>query len=56
LLPTWYDIDDRATLQRLCDELLGSEMETNGYPAPASRAFLHDLIEREGRQRIWPNE
>jgi rSAM/selenodomain-associated transferase 1 len=55
LLPTWYDVDDRATLQRLCHELLGSANEgTKGYAAPETRNFLASLIEREGRERIWP--
>ncbi|CAN5123267.1 TIGR04282 family arsenosugar biosynthesis glycosyltransferase [soil metagenome] len=55
LLPTWYDVDDRATLRRLCDELLGSaDGETKGYAAPETRAFLARLIEQEGRERIWP--
>ncbi|CAN5737202.1 TIGR04282 family arsenosugar biosynthesis glycosyltransferase [soil metagenome] len=57
LLPTWYDVDDRATLRRLCEELFGSgNAETEGYAAPATRAFLMRLIEEEGRERIWPNE
>jgi hypothetical protein len=53
LLPTWYDVDDRATLRRLCDELLGGGTST-GYKAPETTAFLQDLIAREGRDRIWP--
>src|SRR4051794_16481433 len=57
LLPTWYDVDDRATLRRLCDELLGpAATEGDGFAAPATRAFLADLIAREGRERLWPNE
>ena len=57
LLPTWYDVDDRATLSRLCQELFGSHgIATNSFPAPATRDFLFQLLEREGRDRIWPNE
>ena len=56
LLPIWYDVDDRATLRRLCDELLDPKSNTGGYEAPATREFLARLIEREGRDRIWPNE
>ncbi|MDP9004369.1 MAG: TIGR04282 family arsenosugar biosynthesis glycosyltransferase [Verrucomicrobiota bacterium] len=57
LLPTWYDVDDRATLRRLCHEFF----EANGnapdaFPAPATRSFLEELLQREGRDRIWPNE
>jgi hypothetical protein len=57
-LPTWYDIDDRATLRRLCQELFGSNGNSDGdaSPAPATRAYLGALLEREGRNRIWPNE
>lgn len=50
-LPTCYDVDDRATLQRLCDNLL-----TGDEHAPATKDFLAQLIKREGRARIWPNE
>jgi rSAM/selenodomain-associated transferase 1 len=57
LLPTWYDVDDRETLARLCHELFGSNgTASEGLAAPATRGFLRDLIEREGRSRIWPNE
>jgi rSAM/selenodomain-associated transferase 1 len=53
LLPTWYDVDDRTTLQRLCDELLGGEASA-GYHAPETRQFLENVIASEGRDRIWP--
>jgi hypothetical protein len=57
LLPTWYDVDDRATLSRLCQELFGSNGTTaNSSAAPATRDFLSELLQREGRDRIWPNE
>jgi rSAM/selenodomain-associated transferase 1 len=43
-LPGWYDVDDRATLRRLCDELLGSPVHADGgYPAPHTRRFLLGL-------------
>src|SRR2546423_7943473 len=55
LLPAWYDVDDRATLSRLCQELFGSNGSANaGFAAPATRGFLSELIRREGRGRIWP--
>jgi len=54
LLPTWYDVDDRMTLQRLCDELLGNPEAVAGYPAPETHRFLAGIVEREGRGRIWP--
>lgn len=57
LLPTWYDVDDRTTLRRLCDELLGSAQgPRGGFAAPATRDFLAEIIAREGCDRIWPNE
>lgn len=48
-LPPFFDVDDRVALRRLCVELLGA----NGASAPATKAFLQDLIAREGRERIW---
>jgi len=57
LLPTWYDVDDRRTLSRLCREFFGSNgSDERSFAAPATRGFLRDLLEREGRDRIWPNE
>lgn len=57
LLPVWYDVDDRTTLRRLCHEFFDANGSANpGYPAPATRAFLDELLRREGRDRIWPNE
>lgn len=50
MLPAFYDIDDRATLRRLCHDLVE---EANGH-APATLEFLEQLIAREGRERIWP--
>lgn len=49
LLPIGYDVDDRSTLCRLCDDLFGPNEST----APASREFLREVISREGRERIW---
>lgn len=57
LLQTWYDVDDRATLSRLCHEFFASNGNAGGRSAaPATRQFLGELLEREGRSRIWPNE
>jgi len=57
LLPPWYDVDDRATLHRLCREFFDTNGNINrGFAAPATRAFLSDLLHREGRGRIWPND
>lgn len=54
LLPGFYDVDDMATLHRLCDELLGSSEAEKSVVAPATQKFLRDIIAREGRTRIWP--
>lgn len=56
LLPTWYDVDDRATLQRLCHELLGDNIQPaeQGFAAPATKLFLEQIVKQEGRERIWP--
>ncbi len=60
LLPAWYDVDDGATLGRLCHELfLPGPKDVrrdsfNGYRARHTRRYLGSLIEAEGRERIWP--
>jgi rSAM/selenodomain-associated transferase 1 len=60
LLPPWYDVDDSVTLDRLCDELFlpgreeGERKALRGYEAAHTRRFLSQLIEREGRERVWP--
>jgi rSAM/selenodomain-associated transferase 1 len=57
LLPAWYDVDDRATLRRLCNEFFAPNGDRpRGYPAPATRSYLDDLLKHEGRGRVWPNE
>jgi rSAM/selenodomain-associated transferase 1 len=43
LLPTWYDVDDRATLDRLSNELLGANGSGDGFEAPATRQFLQRI-------------
>lgn len=56
-LPTWYDVDDRATLRSLCEELFGGNSpraQAGGYPAPRTREFLSGVLAREGRARLWP--
>ena len=47
-----FDVDDRATLHRLCDELLSENARDSG--APQTQEFLRGLIARDGRERIWP--
>jgi rSAM/selenodomain-associated transferase 1 len=51
-LPSGFDVDDEATLRRLCEELLGAG--TRNDVAVETRKFLREIIEREGRDRIWP--
>ena len=47
LLPTWYDVDDRTTLDVLCAELLAATpppfASVAGYPAPHTAEFLMEL-------------
>jgi uncharacterized protein len=50
-LPRGFDVDDRATLDRLCDELLGESARDS--VAPQTKEFLRELITRDGRERIW---
>jgi rSAM/selenodomain-associated transferase 1 len=45
LLPTGYDVDDGASLRRLCDELLGEG--ENKSVAPITREFLARLVEQK---------
>ena len=52
LLPAGFDVDDRATLHRLCRELLDGASSLD--VAPSTREFLAGILEREGRQRVWP--
>ncbi len=49
LLPNCYDVDDQASLTRLCTELLGRGAAD---AAPNTRQFLSELANREGRERI----
>ena len=49
MLPSFFDVDDRTALRRLCDELLGSDEGV----APATKKFLQEIVDCEGRDRIW---
>jgi rSAM/selenodomain-associated transferase 1 len=51
-LPNGFDVDDAATLHRLCEEVLG--VNARKGTAPSTQRFLAQIIEREGRDRIWP--
>ena len=50
-LPRGFDVDDRATLHRLCDELLDENARHD--VAPRTQEFLRELIGRDGREHIW---
>ena len=54
LLPSGYDVDDSTTLRQLCHDLLNENSPAD--MAPETRKFLKEIIEREGRERIWPPE
>lgn len=47
-----FDVDDRTSLTRLCEELFGRSASSD--VAVETRRFLKEIIEREGRDRIWP--
>ena len=53
LLPPFYDVDDPTTLRHLCNELLGEN--SSDAAAPETAKFLREMIDREGRSRIWPS-
>jgi hypothetical protein len=46
-----FDVDDHATLHRLCDELFGKNARDN--VAPQTQEFLRELMAHDGRERIW---
>jgi rSAM/selenodomain-associated transferase 1 len=51
-LPYGFDVDDRATLARLREELLGPETSSPRNMALNTRKFLSEIVAREGRDRI----
>ena len=59
LLPSWYDVDDDASLRRLCQELWSTPLtSTNGMQGSAAshtRQFLRTLIEADGGKRLGLN-
>jgi hypothetical protein len=59
LLPTWYDVDDAATLRLLCQELSllndgddGGSQFHGGFDAPHTRSYLAALIAEDGYERL----
>jgi uncharacterized protein len=53
-LPCGFDVDDQSTLRRLCEELFGGAVSLEADVAVETRNFLGQILEREGRDRIWP--
>src|SRR6267142_430844 len=58
-LPTWYDVDDAATLRLLCEELSllsdghsGQAQFRGGSEAPHTRKYLAGLIAKDGQRLI----
>src|SRR6266850_2558338 len=56
-LPTWYDVDDAATLRLLCDELSlltdGHDCQAQfrgGFEAPHTRKYLAGLIAKDDQR------
>ncbi|MDQ3174707.1 MAG: DUF2064 domain-containing protein [Acidobacteriota bacterium] len=60
LLPAWYDVDDGATLGRLCNELFArngrgrSHDRLVRYEAPHTTEYLARLFKAKELQRFWP--
>jgi len=59
LLPTWYDVDEAATLRLLCGELSllpdghdGQAQFGGGFQAPYTRNYLAGLIAKDGHERL----
>src|SRR5437762_5693470 len=57
LLPTWYDVDDAATLRLLCDELSlltdgdnGQAQFRGGFEASHTRKYLTGLIAKDNQR------
>jgi hypothetical protein len=53
LLRRWYDVDDGATLERLCEEMFGEGNIADAYAAPHTREFVAKLLETERESALW---
>lgn len=53
-LPLGLDVDDAVTLAKLCEEIFGAGARSTEAVGRETRTFLSEIIEREGRERIWP--
>ena len=54
LFPGCYDVDDRRTLHRLCDDLLNPNAVEDPEIAPATREFLRDIVARKDATAFGP--
>jgi hypothetical protein len=54
-LARWFDVDDRESLGRLCQELFSASSGAGreGYPAPHTRQFLVSLADQQGEIGDW---
>jgi rSAM/selenodomain-associated transferase 1 len=57
ILPSWFDVDDAASLRQLCYELFAKNgkraTHSVAYRAPYTRAYLSQLLVKDnGRQRL----
>ena len=53
LLPRWYDVNDAATLERLCNEMFGEVSVADAYAAPHTREFVAKLLGKERTPTLW---
>lgn len=55
-LPTWYDVDDAASLRWLCEEVVAgrsaAEFIAAGYPAPHTADYLRGLVALRGADTL----
>jgi uncharacterized protein len=51
-LPPWYDVDDAASLRRLCRDLVEDDRPAPGYSARHTVQFLRSLVERNRDLRV----
>jgi len=55
-LPTWYDVDDAASLGWLCQEVVAgdsaAEFIAGGYAAPRTSAYLRGLLAEHGARAL----
>jgi uncharacterized protein len=56
LLPNWYDVDDAASLNRLCEELFGSASRDGIYPALHTRGLLEQLRKTKLTENLFHSQ